>query len=86
MGRSRIQRLTCREAIGMLADYLDATLAPREIRRLDAHLGECTECVAYINTYRRTREVAGAAAPAMPDEMKARLRRFLREQLAAHPR
>ena len=86
MGRFRIQRITCCEVIGMLAEYLDATLAPREAARLDAHLGECTECVAYINTYRRTREVAVAAARAVPDEMKARLRRFLLEQLAAHPR
>jgi hypothetical protein len=39
--------------------------------------------MAYLNTYRRTRElIPGMVPAAMPDEMKARLRRFLLHRLA----
>lgn len=74
--------MTCREAIEVLADYLEATLASEEVRRLDAHLAECPPCRAYLNTYRRTREIAGrVSAVEMPPEMRARLRAFLLERL-----
>lgn len=70
--------MTCREAIGLLADYLEAALAPERIRELDRHLAGCDPCQAYLNTYRRTRTLAAEAGRvAMPAEMKDRLRQFL---------
>ena len=78
--------MTCREAISLLADYLEATLAPDLFEQLEAHLRDCPPCIAYLNTYRRTREVAaGASQTEMPDEMKARLRAFLLERLRDRP-
>ncbi len=73
--------LTCREVIlDYLSDYLDANLSPDIVEELERHLAACKPCVAYLNTYRRTRELTGRAAPpAMPDEMKAHLRQFLLE-------
>lgn len=76
--------MTCERLIeDFLADYLDAKLAPEVAADLERHLAVCPPCVAYVNTYRRTRALVGrtAAAP-MPPEMLAILRRFLLEQLA----
>lgn len=74
--------MTCREAIDVLADYLDQVLSPAIAARLDAHLRDCPPCLAYLKTYRRTRDLAGQAGRVeMPQELKARLRRFLLEQL-----
>ena len=43
---------------------------------------DCAPCVAYLNTYRRTRDLAADVnRVAMPDEMKTRLRAFLLERL-----
>jgi hypothetical protein len=43
----------------------------------------CAPCRAYLETYRKTRELAaGSSRPVMPDEMKVRLREFLLEKLA----
>jgi anti-sigma factor RsiW len=78
--------MTCREAISLLADYLEATLSPDLFEQLEAHLRDCRPCIAYLNTYRRTREVAARASQAeMPDEMKARLRALLLERLRDRP-
>jgi anti-sigma factor (TIGR02949 family) len=76
--------MTCREAIAVLGEYLDAALGPDVATELEEHLRDCPACVAYLNTYRRTREVAaGAIGVAMPEEMKARVRRFLLARLHA---
>lgn len=78
-----MQRLTCKEVIlDYLADYLDATLDPRAVADLERHLEGCAPCRAYLDTYKRTREVARAAGGVqMPQEMKAHLRRFLLDRL-----
>jgi len=76
--------MTCQEAIAVLDDYLEVILGPDALASLEEHLRDCPPCVAYLNTYRRTREVAaGVNRVAMPEEMKERLRRFLIERLRA---
>ena len=80
--------MTCKEFIlDFLADYLDATLSPEVVAELEQHLEECPPCLAYLNTYKKTRDLVKEAAPAdMPQEMKAILRRFLLEQLSKEKR
>lgn len=75
---------TCREVIlRSLSEYLDATLSPEVAVDLEGHLAGCKPCVAYLNTYKKSRELAGQTFPlVMPEEMKAHLRQFLLEQLA----
>ena len=74
--------MTCREAIEVLADYVDGTM-PRELAaELERHLGGCEPCRAYLATYRKTRALGAAAGRIdMPVEMQTRLHRFLADQL-----
>jgi anti-sigma factor (TIGR02949 family) len=74
--------VTCREAIAVLADYLESTMDERTGEQLEAHLADCDECQAYLGTYRRTTQVVAAAGRLeMPDELRSRLRAFLLERL-----
>ena len=74
--------MTCRDVIGVLADYLEQAPTPEIAADLERHLAGCEPCRAYLATYRRTRALgAQAARLEMPDEMKARLRQFLLERL-----
>ena len=74
--------LTCKDAIEILADFLDRTLPAAAAETLEQHLHDCPPCVAYLKTYRKTRELVGREGRVeMPAELKARLRRFLVEQL-----
>ncbi len=79
-----MRKLMCKEFIlDFLADYLEGTLTPDVVADLERHLGECEPCVAYLKTYRKTRELTGRAGRGeMPPEMRARLRVFLRKQLS----
>ena len=68
----------------MLLEYLETRLDAATLGALERHLAACQPCVAYLNTYRRTRELTGASGSAeMPDELKTRLREFLLSQISA---
>lgn len=74
--------MTCKDAIDILGEFLEESLAPELAAELQRHLRDCAPCRAYLNTYRKTRELTGKAGRApMPDEMKQRLRRFLLDRL-----
>ena len=76
------RRLTCQDVIGLFVDYLEATLTEADVAAFEQHLAICPPCVAYLRTYRKARELIGAAGQVeMPDEMKARLRELLLRQL-----
>jgi len=70
--------VTCQQAIDKLAEYLDGELTPDRLLALDAHLGICAPCRAYLATYRRTRELAAKVNRVeMPERLKERLRALL---------
>lgn len=75
--------LTCQAVIELLLEYLEESLTPEVLEAFERHLEGCPACVAYLNTYEKTRELTGEVSRVpMPDEMKARLRAFLLERLA----
>jgi hypothetical protein len=49
---------------------------------LERHLADCRPCLAYLDTYRKTRHLtARTERVEMPAELQTRLRQFLRDQL-----
>lgn len=84
--RHTLKRLTCRQVIlDHLDDYLDGSLGPEVVGDFERHLAMCPPCVAYLNTYRRTRELTRrAGSDAMSEEVKSRLRDFLLARLGVH--
>jgi len=51
---------------------------------LEDHFKACDPCVAYLRTYRRTKELAARAGRVdMPEEMKDRLRQLLLKHLSS---
>ena len=74
-------KLTCEDVIGLLLEYLDMTLTLATLAAFERHLAGCPPCVAYLRTYRRTREIAAAGERVeMPADMKTRIREFLLRQ------
>lgn len=51
--------LSCRELVELVTDYLEGALPPAQRRRFDAHLAECTGCVAYLRQMTDTLRAAG---------------------------
>jgi len=70
--------MTCREAIELLDDYLEAALTTDVLARLEAHLNVCAPCRAYLATYERAVQLAAKVNRVeMPPEVRQRLRDFL---------
>jgi len=80
---NKLSALTCKEVIlDYLADYLDKTLSPAVLADFERHLADCPPCLAYLNTYKKTRDLTRRAMlQAMPEELKAHLRAFLLKHL-----
>jgi anti-sigma factor RsiW len=47
-------RLTCRDLVELLSDYLDGALPASERARVAAHLDVCPDCIAYLAQLRTT--------------------------------
>jgi Putative zinc-finger len=79
--------LTCKAAIALVFDYVEATLGADVAVSLEDHLRGCHDCTAYVNTYCQTRQlIASVGRVEIPAAMKERLREFLLGQLSApHP-
>ena len=74
--------MTCKDAIAVLADYLESALSRELVEKLEEHLRDCAPCRAYLATYRKTKSLAADAGRVeMPEEMKTRLREFVLAQL-----
>jgi anti-sigma factor RsiW len=70
--------LTCSRIIALLSDYLDGRL-PSDVRAdLDRHLTSCTECTAFVGTFRSTVALLHSLEEKdLPEELRLKLRAFL---------
>ena len=78
------QKLTCREILESLSEYIDAELDPSLCREIEEHMKDCDPCVAFLNTLKKTvvlYKFSGRDDP-MPAEIRVDLHRYLREACA----
>jgi anti-sigma factor RsiW len=72
--------LTCEQVVGLIADYLTGALTPETRAAFEAHLQGCDHCLAFLNTYKQTiTTVQLLRFEALPEEMEARVRDFLKQ-------
>lgn len=57
--RRKPKPLSCQELVELVTDYLDGRLPATDLRRFDAHIGDCEHCAAYLEQIRATVVVAG---------------------------
>ncbi|MGH9750286.1 MAG: anti-sigma factor family protein [Candidatus Polarisedimenticolia bacterium] len=75
----------CKDAIGLLTEYMEGALSPPLVRALEAHLTGCSACDGFLVSLRRTRDAVGRLrAAAMPEEMHRRLHAFLDARRRGH--
>lgn len=83
-GRSIVGRADtaiCREITNLLLDYMAGELNPETVAAFEDHLHLCPDCVAFLNTYKKTVQVTRSLRyESIPAELERRVRRFLRER------
>ncbi len=76
----------CNEIIENMSAYIDNELGSEECARMEKHLQNCDECVAFINTLKKTVEVFKTSwwakqKDTIPPTTSANLRKFLSANL-----
>jgi anti-sigma factor RsiW len=61
--RRRSRELVCRQAVDLMAAYLDDALPPDDRVRLEVHLGGCPHCTEYLAQLRVVIEMSGEVGP-----------------------
>jgi anti-sigma factor RsiW len=79
-------RLTCQQVTDVIIDYLMESMAPATRLAFEAHLSRCTDCEAFLNTYRETiRTTRSVQYETVPKEMLNRIEQFLRGKMTPPP-
>ena len=85
--QSRQAKEICQQITDLILDYLTGELHPDTAAEFEEHLGICQDCVAFMNTYKKTVEVTRSLpCEDIPPEMEKRVRRFLEEKIKGGPR
>ena len=67
--RRRRDALVCRDAVALMAAYLDGALPAADRARLEGHLAGCPHCSEYLAQLRATIDALGRVEPDdLPDE------------------
>jgi hypothetical protein len=66
--------VVCREAVELVADYLEDALSQAQRRRFEAHLARCPDCPEYLAQIRAIVALAGRVTP---DDLTPRMREKL---------
>jgi anti-sigma factor RsiW len=77
--------ISCREVVELVTEYLEGTLGPEEVARMEVHLGTCEPCRTYVAQIRTTSRLAAAAEAELErrpdrDALLSAFREFRRAQ------
>jgi len=72
------KKLSCRELVELVTDYLDGTLSRRDRARFDAHLAACANCTQYVEQFLETIRLTGTLSESdvSPEAAEALLAQF----------
>lgn len=73
-------KLTCKELVELVTEYLENALSPSERMRFETHLQRCTGCTTYVEQMRQTiRFVGRLSEEAIPSETRDTLLALFRD-------
>ena len=77
--------IVCRQAVSLVAGYIEGSLGRRDRRSLERHLAVCPNCSEYLAQMRATIAAAGTVEPeqlsaAARDDLVDVYKRFLAEK------
>lgn len=73
--------MTCEQLTTFIADYLAGELDAETTLAFEQHLQGCSDCLPFLNTYRKTIDTVRSLRDAdIPPELQDRVRRFLQQR------
>ena len=74
-------KLSCREILAKLSEYIDEELDPSICDEIEGHMSDCAPCINFLNTLKKTVKLYNTAGQQVeiPDKVHGELHQFLRE-------
>jgi len=70
--------MRCEDLVGLIIDYTEERMDPVLRKAFERHIGDCSSCLAFLETYKKTSELTGKiSCDEIPPDVKERLRLFL---------
>ncbi len=77
-----LSNTNCKQITDLVFDYLNDNLSPNIKRDFKEHLKLCSDCVSFLNTYRKTVSVTGTVRlEEIPAKTKNQILDFLRKRI-----
>ncbi|MGB7293283.1 MAG: zf-HC2 domain-containing protein [Thermodesulfobacteriota bacterium] len=76
--KDRQFELDCKKATALIQDYITGELEPDIASELEKHLSICPDCVAFLNTYKKTTDLVNSFYNKRPQTLKEGLKKSLR--------
>lgn len=75
--------MRCEDLVALIIDYLEGEMDPLLREEFQRHMGDCSSCLAFLETYKKTKELTkDIKCDDIPDEVKRRVREFLKKQIS----
>ncbi len=72
----------CKEVVDLLSDYVEGSCSPDAETLIKGHLADCPDCVAFVNTFRKSVVMTKALAYRdIPKDLAERLHRVLERRI-----
>jgi anti-sigma factor RsiW len=71
-GQTPAQIASCKEEVNLIGDYLSSSLNTRLAAAFETHMQACPDCVAFLQTYKKTIEATRAFLKTHPATHKQR--------------
>jgi hypothetical protein len=76
-----LPRKTCKEITDLISNYLNNSLEARVKRQFEDHLKICPDCVAFLQTFRKTVSgIHSMRAENMPENLRRNILSFLQSR------
>lgn len=77
--------MRCEDLVSIINDYIEGDMRPEYKAEFERHIGDCSSCFAFFETYKKTKELTGeVACDEIPPELKNKIKNFLKKNLQSH--
>jgi anti-sigma factor RsiW len=85
--KPRPDSITCRRVTSLIAAYLGGELDPEAVSAIEAHVRDCHDCIAFLNTYRKSVEATHRLRyDTLPPELQERALKVIQQKIVRRPR
>ena len=75
--------MRCEDLVSIIIDYLEDSMDPVFKEEFERHMGDCSSCLAFFETYKKTRDLTKEIkCDDIPPDVQDRVRAFLKKKIS----